>query len=407
MAKNRILYITRNGLLEPLGQSQVFSYLKGLSKNYKISLISFEKPEDRYDQNAFEDVQRECDKYAIGWLPQRFFYRPRFIAPAWSMVVFLFLCLRELRKGNVALIHARSYLPAAVALFVFKLTGTPFIFDMRALWPEELITAGRLSRGSVMHKAILFFERACLRNAAAVVSLTNAAVDYLHDVYPEELKEQRVVVIPTCADLDRFKPVKDSSGGSNIGPVYGCLGTVLSGWFRLEWLRMFLIETASRDPVARFEIVTRDDPEEVIRQLSLDESLASRLRIYSMPSQQVHVSVQGHSASIMFYAGGEISELGRSPTRMAEILGCGLPVVANPGVGDVAQVIEKYGVGVLVTEGAPAAMFEAIDKLEKLMIDPELPKRCRQAAEEIFSLESGTEAYRELYRKILSPGWGS
>ena len=56
--------------------------------------------------------------------------------------------LRLARSKEVGLIHARSYLPAGVAWLVWRLTGTPFIFDMRALWPEELITAGRLRRGS-------------------------------------------------------------------------------------------------------------------------------------------------------------------------------------------------------------------------------------------------------------------
>ena len=37
---NKVLYITRNGLLEPLGQSQVMPYLRGLSSYYKISLIT-------------------------------------------------------------------------------------------------------------------------------------------------------------------------------------------------------------------------------------------------------------------------------------------------------------------------------------------------------------------------------
>src|SRR5690554_4155645 len=390
-------------MLEPLGQSQVLSYLKGLSKNHQVSLISFEKQEDRADQQAFGSVQNDCERHGIRWLPQKFRYRPKMIAPAWSMIVFLFLCLREVRKGNAELIHARSYIPAAVALLVNKLTGTPFIFDMRALWPEELITAGRLKRGSVMHKAIAWVERSCLKNAAAVVSLTDAAASYLREAYPDELRNQKVVVIPTCADLDRFVPLneEDKSSAEESAPVFSCLGTVLSGWFRLDWLRLFFQEVGSHDPTASFEIVTRDDPSEVRKQLGLAGDLNARLEIYSMPSHEVHEVVQRHTASVMFYAGGEVSELGRSPTRMAEILGCGLPVVANPGVGDVAEIIQKYRVGVLVTEGTPDAMKSAFRELLELMNDAELPGRCRRAAEKVFSLQAGTQAYRELYRDIL------
>jgi len=44
MSRIATLYLTRNGLLEPLGQSQVIAYLRGLSQNYKITLITYEKP---------------------------------------------------------------------------------------------------------------------------------------------------------------------------------------------------------------------------------------------------------------------------------------------------------------------------------------------------------------------------
>ena len=45
----RTLFLTRNGLLEPLGQSQVFAYLRGLSRDYEISLVTYEKDEDWSD----------------------------------------------------------------------------------------------------------------------------------------------------------------------------------------------------------------------------------------------------------------------------------------------------------------------------------------------------------------------
>jgi len=397
LIKNAILYITRNGMLEPLGQSQVLSYLRGLSENYRASLISFEKSEDLEDKQAFGRVAADCDKHGIRWLPQRFHYRPKVIAPAWSMLVFLFLCLREVRKGNADLIHARAYIPAAVALLVQKLTGTPFIFDMRALWPEELITAGRLKRGSLMHKAIAWIERSCLKNAAAVVSLTHAAGDYLREQYPEELKNQNVVVIPTCADLNRFSPVENTAIS---GPVYSCVGTVLSGWFHLDWLANFFHAVAKRDPQARFEVVTKDNPDKVRKQISGGQEFQKRLSVFGLPSYEVHKAVQKHTVSAMFYSQG-VGRLGSSPTRMGEILGCGLPVVANSGVGDVARIVEKYRVGILVSEGSEQAMTHAIDQLEELRKDPELPARCRRAAEEVFSLESGTAAYDALYSKLV------
>lgn len=398
MEKKKVLYITRSGMQEPLGQSQVLSYLRGLSKEYKVSLVSFEKPEDIADRPAFDRVNSDCEANSIRWLPQRFHHRPKVVAPAWSMLVFLFLCLREVRRGNAELIHARSYIPAAVALLVYKLTGTPFIFDMRALWPEELIVAGRLKRGSLIHKAIVWVERSCLKRAAAVVSLTHAAVDYLYQEYPAELTGQTLTVIPTCADLERFAPGERKVAAN---PVYSCVGTVLSGWFHLDWLATLFEELSQREPGASFELITRDDPDEVRLKLGGSESFQARLSVFGLPSYEVHKAVQKHRASAMFFTQG-ISKLGSSPTRMGEILGCGLPVIANSGVGDVARIIEHYRVGVLISEGTSESICRGLDKLTELQQDPELSRRCRQAAEEVFSLQSGTLAYRELYRKILS-----
>lgn len=391
------LYLTRNGLLEPLGQSQVFSYLRGLAQEHRVTLITYEKDDDWADTPRVAKLRAECDRLGIRWLPQRFRAQPKVIAPALSMVRMVWLVAREVRRQRVRLIHARSYIPAAVALVVSRLTGVPFIFDMRALWPEELITAGRLRRGSMLHKAMVASERACLRHAGGVVSLTHAAAEHLRSVYSEDLAGQTVVVIPTCADLERFVPASQPPSQR----VIGCLGTVLSGWFRLDWLAAFLTVAAKRDPELRFELTTRDDPAQVRAAIGGDADLQSRLSIAPSPSERVHEVLQGQRASVMFYAAGEISELGRSPTRMAEILGCGLPVVANEGVGDVAQIIREYRVGVLVNGVNEEEMNCAWEDLVRLLSDPDLARRCRQAAAMVFSLESGTRAYSTIYADIL------
>lgn len=395
---SKTLYLTRNGLLEPLGQSQVFAYLRGLSQDHDVTLISYEKPEDRADTARMKLAREACAAHNIRWLPQEFRPRPKIIAPALSMMRMTWLVWREVRGGRAGLIHARSYIPAAVALSVHRLTGVPFIFDMRALWPEELITSGRLKRGSVLHRAIVAVERACLRDAAAVVSLTHAAVAHLKRAYPAELECQRVDVIPTCADLHCFTPAPTKRIGTTI---HGCIGTILSGWFRTDWLAAWLSAVATDDPDALFDIVTRDDADDVRAALDPKGALGNRLSIGPRPSEEMPDAVRGHDLSVMFYAGGEISELGRSPTRMAEVLGCGLPVVANAGVGDVAGIVRENKVGVIVDGPDPAQMRAALEELKVLIQDPDLPGRCRATAEAVFSLETGTEAYRGIYTSIL------
>ena len=41
----------------------------------------------------------------------------------------------------------------------FKLTKTNYLFDMRGLWPEELISSGRIQRYSFTHKYLERIEK--------------------------------------------------------------------------------------------------------------------------------------------------------------------------------------------------------------------------------------------------------
>ena len=46
MELHRVLYVSYDGMTDPLGQSQVLPYILGLNKKgYQFTLVSFEKPE--------------------------------------------------------------------------------------------------------------------------------------------------------------------------------------------------------------------------------------------------------------------------------------------------------------------------------------------------------------------------
>lgn len=392
-----ILYLTRNGLLEPLGQSQILPYLLGLSSEYSLTLVCFERSEDLADSSAKRSIARVCDSAGVRLIALRFRYHPRPWAAAMGFFQMITVAGWNIYCSTPRLVHARSYLPAAAALLLYYLAGVNFIFDMRALWPEELISSGKLKRDSWLHRVLLWFERRCLMEASAVVSLTHAAVVYLRQQYPRELAGQRIFVIPTCADLQRFQ-LAESRPASPL--IIGCIGTVLSGWFLVSWLRAFFDSVARVDLTARFELVSRDSPEAILSALEPASIWADRLSVQSASPSAMPSILQRHTASVMFFTSG-LSKLGSCPTRMAEALGCGRPVVTNPGVGDVEQVVRQHRVGVLATDASSASMDTCVAELLNLLKDPNLASRCRHTAELLFSLESGISAYRQLYAQIL------
>src|SRR5687767_3015671 len=68
----RILYVSYDGALEPLGESQVVSYLERLSTDYAITLVSFEKSGDLVDGGRVDVLRRRLAATGIRWYPLRY-----------------------------------------------------------------------------------------------------------------------------------------------------------------------------------------------------------------------------------------------------------------------------------------------------------------------------------------------
>jgi glycosyltransferase involved in cell wall biosynthesis len=92
--------------------------------------------------------------------------------------------------------------------------------------------------------------------------------------------------------------------------------------------------------------------------------------------------------------------MAKAPTKLGELLGCGIPCLANESLADMGPVLERNRVGVVVRKIGNEELREALGQLIKLARDPDISVRCRQVAEEYFSLASGVEKYNRIYREL-------
>ncbi|MCH8950796.1 MAG: glycosyltransferase [Proteobacteria bacterium] len=394
----RVLYLCYDGLLEPLIQSQVLAYLERLSRHHEITLVTFEKPADLGRPEEIAALRRRCAGSGIRWVARRYHHRPRLLATLYDLAVFLVTAMRECRRGRAELIHARGYIAVFVALATGWLLRRPYIFDMRSFWPDEMVSAGRMAMGSPLYRVLKRAERFCLKRARAVVVLTEAAVAHLSAL--PELGPDRVsyTVIPTCADTGRFRPRPDRA--SPVQPrLFATLGTVIGGWFLMDWLFAFWSASLAAFPELRFRIVSRDDAGAIRAAGAAYPAVLERLEIGGLPPAGMPAAVAEFDVGAMFFT-ADFSKLGSCPTRMGEMLACGCPVVANGAVGDVGEIIRRYRVGVVAEDSSAASMRRTVGELANLLQDADLARRCRAAAEDWFSLERGSARYDSLYRRI-------
>nr|WP_319536028.1 glycosyltransferase [uncultured Vibrio sp.] len=396
--KPSTLYLSYTGLLEPLGRSQILSYLSRLSKEYSITLVTFEKIDDISNDFEVENLKAECLKFGIVWRPHLYHNRPRLLAKILDLIILFSDIVRLSSSSKVKVVHCRGYIPAIATWFSSKFTKKKYIFDMRALWVDEIIEGGRLKKNSIINLALRKLECAILRDASAVVSLTESAIPFLLDNY-RDLERKKFSVIPTCVDLEKF----DTFSKVNNGITFGTMGTVINARFRSDWLFKLFSAQKSRNSDTNFKIVSRDSIDEIEHLISEYDLTDSNFLLTSSRPQDIVTNISDIDVAVVLFTPGT-STLGTSPTRIGEFLACGIPVIVNSGVGDTASIIRENNVGVVLDNDADDSIESALNSISILLKDKSLAARCKKTAKSIFSVEIGVNKYRSIYQGLFNNG---
>jgi glycosyltransferase involved in cell wall biosynthesis len=390
-----VLYISYDGMLEPLGQSQVLAYLEKLAPGRRIHLISFEKAGDWRDDQRLKSVRGRMAAAGIGWHPLRYHKQPTAPATAYDIAIGSARAITIAKRNKLGIVHARSYVAALIALAVKRVTGAEFLFDMRGLWADERVDGGLWPRDGRLYRLTKALERRFLMAADQVVTLTHASkveisgFDYLQGKSPP------IMVIPTCADLDRFT----IQGPPQREPfTLGYIGSV-GTWYMLdEMLNCFSILQRMK-PGARLMVINRDEQQQIgerANALGIDPSAVEIIAAdhRDMPRLIGRISV-GMALIKPVY-----SKIASAPTKLAEYLGCGVPCIGNTGVGDMADILERERVGVALSNFSEKPVEHDIGRLLELVEQPDLQRRCRDVARRLFSLDGGVAAYSKIYDRL-------
>ncbi len=398
MSRSAILNNSYDGMLEPLGQSQVLSYLERLSDEYEIHLLSFEKPGDLSDRNKLRATGERVAAANIRWTRRRYHKAPSAPATAFDVATGVATALAIARKHRIQIVHARSYIPALIGMLVKRATGAKLLFDMRGLWADERVDGGLWPGGGRLYRITKRIERRLLLASDHVVTLTDSSVDEVRKLAAPRSIAIPISVIPTCTDLERFR----AAPGSKKPVVFGYVGSVGTWYLFDETLLAFrLLREQCSD--ARLLIVNRGEHRLIRERITAAgieptcvDVLATEHR--DMPALIARMTV---GAALVKPA---YSKIASAPTKVGEYLACGVPVLGNIGVGDVESILEGRGVGVAVESFGEDVLRLGVTRLIGLMQDQQIASRCRAVAEELFSLDGGVAEYRSIYAFLAAAG---
>ena len=406
----RALYLSYDGMCDPLGASQVMPYLLGLAgRGHRISLISFEKPERTAEERTA--VRRSCEAAGIDWYPLAYHRWPPVLSTLYDVAAMRRLAARLHRREHFDLVHCRSYVPALVGLALKRRTGVPFVFDMRGFWADERREGGWWKPSNPLHRAVYAFfkkrEREFWDEADQLVSLTEAA---RKEITAQDADAAPIDVIPCCVDFGLFRPAtsearraaREQLGIPPEARVLAYLGS-LGGNYMLSEMMDFFRRYRQRHAGARFLFVTHAHEQEIRSVAEAKAVPGDAIIVRSATRSEVPQLLAAADAGIA-YKQPSYSAKACSPTKLGEMLALEIPAIVNAGVGDVDRIMAEAGAGAVVSGFNAAAYDQALDKLDSLAPDIE---RWRTAAGRWFDLETGVERYDAIYRRLANASVGS
>lgn len=393
--KPAVVYISYDGMLEPLGQSQVLGYLEHLTRDYAIHLVSFEKKADRRDAARMAAMRARTAAGGIAWTPLAYHKWPSAPATAFDIASGTLVALWLVVRHHAKIVHVRSYVPAAMGLAVTRVTGAKFLFDIRGFWADERVDGGIWRAGSTLYRVAKWLERRFFRAADQIVTLTQASKREIAGFDYLEGRAPAIAVIPTCADLEIFKP---QPAQKPDGFTLGYVGSVGSWYLFDEVVACFKI-LLEHEPDARLLIVNRNEHELIKGSLRRGGVDLERVELTSASHNEVPGLIARMSAGAAIIK-PVYSKIASAPTKLAEYLACGVPCLGNSNVGDMQQILESNRVGVALAAFSDQDRRVTVARLLDLVHDPETPQRCVETARALFSLERGVDLYRQAYERL-------
>jgi glycosyltransferase involved in cell wall biosynthesis len=387
----KILYISYDGVLEPLGQSQILSYLKNLSLSNKIFLLSFEKKKDLANTSLYKNIYKIVNKSNIKWYKFRYHKHPLFLSTLFDIFLGYLVALKIVLSERIDLIHARSFVPTFIAMLIKSITSIKIIFDMRGFWVDERVDSGIWKKNSIIFRLSKYLETFMLKNSDHIISLTDNAKKFIF-----HKTTCPISVIPTCVNTNRFY----SKNKKNKNLIFGYVGTA-SNWYNFDQVLEYFKEALLIEKNSKLMIINRNEHSYILSRINFFKIPLKKIILKSSNYSNIPKLINQMSVGI-FFIKPTFSKKASCPTKFAEFLSCGVPIITACSVGDVDKIVQKEKIGVIVKSFSKKKIKKNIKKIIKLINKKNISKRCRVTAEKYFSLIEGSKRYNHIYTSLSS-----
>lgn len=299
----------------------------------------------------------------------------------------------DFASSTITHVYARSIVGAYWGRRMAKSWRAVSIFDVRGLIGEEQRLRDRCT---LKARLLAMAEYREIRKADRIATVSSTLKEYV----AQRVGRSDAIVIPSCYDERRVHFDKDAR--RNIrgrlrlhdDDIVFCYAGGMSPWQRVDDIARVMSAVCRAERRCRMLILTKE-----IREA---ERILSEARF---PDDRVFLCCCEHDEIFRFLSAADVGLIMRhttavnivaSPVKVAEYLGCGLPLIMTSGIGDYSSLLPANGLGYLLDEtGDITQQILAFVGQEGF---PELKAAAIAFAEANLTMQANVGQYRQLYR---------
>ena len=335
--KKKILYLSFDGLTDPLGRSQVVPLILELSKDYNVNIISFEKK--IFYQSSYNEISNKFFKNNINHYKIKF-YKNYFVKTL-SFFNYFLVILKLIFFNKVELIHIRGYQPIIFLYPILLFKKLKIIFDIRGFWPEEKIDRNNWSKNNWIYKVFKILEKYFFKYSKIIICLTKHSKEII--IENHNIDKNKIHIIPTCSSKIKFNINEELiSTNKIINEEFikiGYLGTTIGAYNFNKTLE--LIKTLIDNNIKfKFYVYTFDDKKNLVTKFKKNKINENFYFIKNINYDNIEKYLS-QLDFVIFYLNNNYSIKASFPTKISECLLSGVPIICNNFNKDIEYIIKN------------------------------------------------------------------
>lgn len=264
------------------------------------------------------------------------------------------------QKTDVIIATSPQFFTTFTGFLLSKIKRRPWVFELRDLWPESIITVGAMEKGLAI-RVLEKIEQFMYRQADLIIPVTDAFKKRLIE-YGQD--EDKIHVIPNGVNPAQFFPMPKDEG---LLEELGLNGKIVIGYMGTHGLAHgldFIIRTVSKidNPDIHFLFIGDGAQKPAVVALAAELATKNVTFLDSVPKTSVQRYLSTMDAVLVPLRKSETFKT-VIPSKIFEAAAMQKPILLGVG-GQAREIVETHNAGVYFEPESEKSLLDVIERLQ-------------------------------------------